>query len=113
MPSGAARLSTLLLPAIYTGRGIEQQLRTLDHHKGLARLGDSEVTFTLGDTLDEAVAYLADAGPGRMLLETIPEGPARDAALADVRAALVDHHHPDGVQLHGGIWLINATRPLN
>ena len=73
----------------------------------------AEVTFPLGQTLDEAIAYLADAGPGRMLLDTIPEGPARDAALADVRAALVDHHHPDGVQLNGGIWLINATRPFH
>ena len=73
----------------------------------------AEVMFPLGQTLDEAVAYLADAGPGRMLLDTIPEGPARDAALADVRAALVEHHHPEGVQLHGGIWLINATRPFH
>ena len=75
------------------------------------RIDAAEVTFPLGQTLDEAISYLADAGPGRALLETIPEGAARDAALADVRAALVDHHHPEGVQLHGGIWLINAIRP--
>ena len=70
----------------------------------------AEVTFTLGHTLDEAIDYLADAGPGRALLQSIPEGAARDGAIADVRGALVDHHHPDGVQLHGGIWLINAIR---
>ena len=74
------------------------------------RIDAAEVTFTLGLTLEGAVAYLADAGPGRRLLDTIPEGPARDAALADVRAVLVDHHHAEGVQLHGGIWLINAIR---
>jgi len=71
----------------------------------------TEVTFTIGQTLDEAVEYLADSGPGRVLLETIPEGPARDAALADVSAALVNHHGASGVQLRGGIWLITATRP--
>ena len=70
----------------------------------------TKVTFTLGQTRDEAVAYLADSGPGRLLLESIPEGPARDTALADVSAALVDHHGESGVQLGGGIWLITATR---
>ena len=77
------------------------------------RIDAAEVTFPLGQTLDEAISYLAGAGPGRALLETIPEGAARDAALADVRAALVDHHHPEGVQLHGGIWLSNAIRPFH
>ncbi len=71
----------------------------------------TEVTFTLGQTIDEAVAYLADSGPGRVLLESIPEGPARDTALADVADALVDHRGESGVQLGGGIWLITATRP--
>lgn len=70
-----------------------------------------DVTFTLGQTLDAAVDYLADSGPGRVLLEAIPEGSARDAALADIRAALVDHHYQSGVQLRGGIWLITARQP--
>ena len=69
------------------------------------------VTFTLGQTQDEAVAYLADSGPGRLLLESIPEGPARDTALADVSTALIDHQRESGVQLGGAIWLITATRP--
>ena len=69
-----------------------------------------EVTFTLGPTIDAAVAYLADSGPGRALLETIPEGPRRDAALADVRAALVDHDDGSAVRLGGGIWIITARR---
>jgi SAM-dependent methyltransferase len=71
------------------------------------------VTFTLGQTIDEAVAYLADSGPGRMLLETIAEGPARQTALADVRDALAEHHDSSGVRLGGAIWLITATRPNN
>ncbi len=70
----------------------------------------NKVTLTLGQTVDEAVEYLADSGPGRILLETIPEGPARDAALADVRDALEDHQYPSGVRLDAGIWLITATR---
>jgi SAM-dependent methyltransferase len=71
----------------------------------------TEVTLTLGQTIDEAVEHLADSGPGRVLLETIPEGPDRDAALADVRDAVVEHHDDSGVRLGGGIWLITATRP--
>ena len=69
------------------------------------------VDFTFGQTVDEAVEYLADSGPGRMLLETIPEGAARDAALADVHDALVEHHDDAGVRLGGAIWLVTATRP--
>jgi SAM-dependent methyltransferase len=69
-----------------------------------------EVTFTLG-TIDAAVDYLADSGPGRLLLETIPEGTARSAALADVRDALADYLADGTVRLAGGIWLIAATRP--
>lgn len=70
----------------------------------------TDVTFTLGRTLDDAVGYLADSGPGRAMLDTIPEGAARDAALADVRAALVDHDDGSHVRLGGGIWLITAAR---
>jgi SAM-dependent methyltransferase len=70
-----------------------------------------EVTFTLGQTVDEAVEYLADSGPGRLMLETIAEGPARDAALADVHDALLDHFDDSGVRLNGGIWLTTATTP--
>jgi SAM-dependent methyltransferase len=81
-----------------------------------AGLGDigleaGEVTFTLGPTVDAAVDYLADSGPGRLLLETIPEGVAREAALADVRDTLATHEHNGRVRLGGGIWLITATRP--
>ena len=71
----------------------------------------AEVTFTLGPTIGAAVDYLADSGPGRLLLETIPEGPAREAALADVRATLADQDHDGRVRLGGGIWLITAARP--
>lgn len=69
------------------------------------------VEFTFGQTVDEAVEYLADSGQGRMLLETIPEGAARDAALVDVHDALVEHHDGAGVRLGGTIWLVTATRP--
>jgi hypothetical protein len=71
----------------------------------------AEVTFNLGGTVDEAVEYLADSGPGRLLLESIPEEPARQAALDDVRASLADDNRDGSVHLRGGIWLITATRP--
>ncbi len=38
-------LSAAPLPAIYTRRGIEQQLRALEHHKALAARGDGDATF--------------------------------------------------------------------
>jgi SAM-dependent methyltransferase len=79
---------------------------------GLAdiRFEPTTVTFDLGN-LDSAVDYLADSGPGRRLLETLPEGPARQAALADVRDALADYEHGGTVRLDGAIWLITATKP--
>jgi len=77
---------------------------------GDIRIDAAEVTFTIGRTIDEAVEYLADSGPGRALLETIAEGPTREAALSDVRDGLADHHEQSGVRLGGGIWLISATR---
>jgi len=69
------------------------------------------VTFTLGATVDAAVAYLTEVGAARLLLEAIPAGPATEAAMADVRATLEPHAGPDGVQLNGAIWLITADRP--
>lgn len=75
------------------------------------RVDAVEVTFTLGPTLGAAVDYLADTGPGRLLLDTIPEGPAREAALSDVRASLVDHTSDDHVVLGGAILITTATTP--
>jgi SAM-dependent methyltransferase len=69
-----------------------------------------EVDCNFGATVDDAVAHLADSGPGRLMLETISSGPALDAALADVREALQDHVEDDGVHLHSGIWITTATR---
>lgn len=66
-------------------------------------LDATEVTFTLGQTLDEAVDYLADSGLGRALLEAIPEGAARDAAVANVRDVLADHEFDSGVELGDAI----------
>jgi ubiquinone/menaquinone biosynthesis C-methylase UbiE len=71
------------------------------------------VTFTFGQSVDDAVEYLADNGQARLLLETIPEGAARDAALADVHDALVEYHDEAGVRLGGSIWIVTATRPEN
>lgn len=113
---GTALLRHTELPASPDGPGMFAQSDpgTVTATLSAAGLVDIElepvgVTFTLGP-MDEAVDYLADSGPGRLLLEAIPEGAARDAALADVRDALADHTHDGQVQLAGGIWLITATR---
>jgi SAM-dependent methyltransferase len=74
------------------------------------RLEPHELSLTLGPTIEAAVDHLADSGPGRVLLETIPEGPPRDAAIAEVGKVLVDHYDGAGVRLGAGVWLITATR---
>ena len=70
-----------------------------------------EVTLTVGATLDAAVDHLADTGPGRLLLDAIPEGEARGVALADVRATLSDHARDGAVRLGAAIWIVTARRP--
>jgi SAM-dependent methyltransferase len=69
------------------------------------------VTFTLGESVDAAIAYLSEVGAARLLLDAIPAGPATDAAMADVRAALEPHLGPTGVRLDGAVWLVTAERP--
>ena len=68
------------------------------------------VTFTLGQTIDEALKYVADTGVGRALLDTIPEGVAHETALADARDSLAGDYDESGVRLGGAIWLITANR---
>jgi len=66
------------------------------------------VPMRLGTTITEAVDHLADTGPGRAILETIP--PERHAdALAAVGDALGAHHTPDdGVTLDAAVLLTTA-----
>lgn len=67
-----------------------------------------EVTLTLGTDPDEAAEYLADTGPGRAVLATIPDHD-KPAALDAVRATLADHTDRAGVHLAAGIWIITAV----
>jgi ubiquinone/menaquinone biosynthesis C-methylase UbiE len=67
-----------------------------------------EVTLTLGADPDEAVAYLADSGPGRAVLATIADDD-KPAALDAVRNILADHTDDTGVHLGAAIWLITAV----
>ena len=67
------------------------------------------VALTFG-TVDDAVSYLGDSGPGRAVLETIPADRHEDA-LAAVRRSLLPHHRPGvGVVLDAGVWLVTATK---
>lgn len=69
------------------------------------------VEFDCGPTVDAALEFFVQSGSGRHLLDTIPIGPPRDAAIADVRNALAEHDEPgDGVRLDGAIWLVTAAR---
>lgn len=68
-----------------------------------------DVTLTLGTEPEDAAAYLADSGPGRAVLATIPDHD-KPAALDAVRATLADHTDQNGVHLDAAIWIITALR---
>jgi ubiquinone/menaquinone biosynthesis C-methylase UbiE len=65
------------------------------------------VSLPLGPTVDDALEHLADSGPGRAVLDAIPDE-QRPAALDDVRAALAEHATETGVRLHAAIWIVRA-----
>lgn len=73
------------------------------------RVGPMSVTLTLGADPAEAADYLADSGPGRAVLDTIPLTD-RPAALEAVEAVLADHATSTGVHLRAGIWITSARR---
>lgn len=68
------------------------------------------VPLTFGETVDNAVEYLADSGPGRAVLETVPID-LRHRALAAVRDVLARHAADGAVTLDAGIWITTAERP--
>ncbi|GIG20619.1 methyltransferase [Cellulomonas chitinilytica] len=60
-----------------------------------------------GGTVEDAVTFLRTGTLGRRLLDGVDvDTGAR--ALAEVRAALAPHTHPDGVRLDAGVWLVRA-----
>ena len=90
--SDAAALRVVLADAGFTDIAIEA--RTLP--------------LPLGATAAEAVDYLADSGPGRAILETVPAD-RHDDAIAAVTAALRPHHEPGrGVTLDAAILVTTA-----
>ena len=64
-----------------------------------------------GPTVDAALEFFAESGSGRDVIQSIPAGPQRDAALADVRDALAEHCDANGVRLGAAIWVVTAARP--
>ena len=62
-----------------------------------------------GATIDDAVGYLADSGPGRAILDTIP-AERHDDALAAVADALLPHHSAAGVMLDAAVLITTARR---
>ena len=69
----------------------------------------SRVTLNVGADPTDAANYLADSGPGRAVLDTVPESD-RPAALDAVRTVLADHLAPAGVELGGAVWITTARR---
>ena len=73
------------------------------------RLEPVSLDLPVGDTPAAAPEHLADTGPGRAILATIPDD-SRPAAIHAVETVLADHVTPEGVQLGAGIWIVTATR---
>jgi SAM-dependent methyltransferase len=62
----------------------------------------------VGDSPEEAAAYLRTTGMGRVLFaDAAPE--LIDQALAKAAAAVAPHAGPDGIELDGAAWLVTAT----
>jgi SAM-dependent methyltransferase len=87
---------------------IEDQLVTA----GFAEVAviQAGVPLNLGRSVNDAVDYLADSGPGRAILDTIPSG-RYDEAIRAVRDVLTPHHIPDrGVILGAAVWITTSRR---
>lgn len=97
-PGMFAQSDPAVIESVLTGAGFE----------GVEVVARS-VPLTLGADPTEAAAHVADTGPGRAVMETVPAAD-RPAALDAVRAALAEHVTPAGVQLDGAIWVTTARR---
>jgi hypothetical protein len=72
------------------------------------RLLGNGLPLNLCRSVNDAVDYLADFGPGRAILDTISPGRHHEAISA-VRDVLTPHHIPDrGVVLGAAMWITNA-----
>jgi ubiquinone/menaquinone biosynthesis C-methylase UbiE len=114
---GAALLHYGTMPDTPAGPGMFAQsdpdvVTALLHRAGYRDIDVRPVTLTLrlGADPADATDYLAAAGVGRSVLETVPTND-QPAALAAVRTALADHAGDAGVHLAAAIWIANATRP--
>lgn len=67
------------------------------------------VPLRLGATVDDTIDHLAQAGPGRAILETLPADRYDDAITA-VPETLAPHANSDGVILGGGILITTGRR---
>jgi SAM-dependent methyltransferase len=116
MAPAAVLLEHTELPAVATeGPGMFAQAEPAVVAEVLSAAGFAEValdpldvSFALGPSPQAAAEYLADTGPGRLLLESIPAGGARDAAFADLTARLARQSRNGEVRLGGAVWLISA-----
>jgi hypothetical protein len=66
-----------------------------------------DVTLWLGRDASEAASYLAESGPGRMVLDTIDESD-RARAIKAVVDTLAVHEGEDGVHLGAAIYLVHG-----
>lgn len=113
---GAVLLSIGTMPDVAAGPGMFAQSHPAVISSTLTSAGFDgieilarTVPLNLGADPREAAEHLADTGPGRAVLETVPVAD-RPAALDAVRAVLADHATPAGVHLDGAIWITTARR---
>jgi SAM-dependent methyltransferase len=113
---GAALLAYGSLPDASEGPGMFTQSDPADITSTLSAAGFDDinvvsvsVALDLGTDPADAADYLADSGPGRAVLATVPVAD-RPAALEAVRTVLADHVTSAGVQLGAAVWITTAQR---
>ena len=114
---GAALLDfgTLPEPGVAGGPGMFAQSEADEISRVLGGAGFTDsnteprtLALCFGATIADAVEYLADSGPGRAILDTIPTS-QQDDALAAVADALEPHHSPEnGVMLDAAVLITTA-----
>ena len=62
----------------------------------------------MGDSPEEAAAYLRTTGMGRAIFADA-EPAVIDEALARAAEAVAPHAGPNGIELDGAAWVVSAT----
>ena len=66
--------------------------------------------YVAGESVEEALSFLADLGPASRVLQSLPEED-RAGALARMRGVIEMHLDREAVVFPGAAWIYRATAP--